>query len=61
MEAPDLSLLVLTLHRGGHLENENVECSLYARTGRKVKNTHLGVQPFFFEEPEAKKQQSNYF
>ena len=56
MEAPDLSLLVLTLHRGGHLVNENVECSLYARTGRKVKNTRLGVQPFFSKN---QKQKSN--
>ena len=61
MEAPDLSLLVLTLHRGGHLVNENVECSLYARTGRKVKKHALRSTTFFFEEPEAKKQQSNYF
>ena len=44
-----------------HLVNENVECSLYARAGRKVKNTRVGVQLFFLEEPEAKKQQSNYF
>ena len=44
-----------------HLVNKNVECSLYACAGRKVKNTRVGVQAFFVEEPEAKKQRSNHF
>ena len=39
----------------------NITCSIYTRSGRKIKSTHAGIQPLFFEEPEANKQGSNYF
>ena len=39
----------------------NVAYSIYARSGRKMKSTHVGVQFFFSEETEANKERSNYF
>ena len=37
-----------------YLVNENVACSIYARAGRKMKSTGVGVQLFFSKNPKQR-------